>query len=366
MHKHNHDMDNMDKRVQVTAGKLYIIIPCYNEEQVLPLTAPLFRAQLEHLIQQGLVAPTSCILLVDDGSCDQTWTVITQLAQTDDHFVGIRQSRNRGHQNAVLAGLMEVRERCDLTISIDCDGQDDIAAMEAMVRAFNNGYEIVYGVRADRTTDSWFKRVTAQLFYKGMQLLGTEVLYNHADYRLISAQALQALAQFPEVNLFLRGMVPLVGFSSTQVTYKRERRLAGHSHYPLSKMLALALDGITSLSIRPLRLIVAIGLLLLLGSLLLLIYSIILGSGDQQVRWFSVGGLFSSLQLIALGVVGEYVGKTYLETKHRPRYIISDRTGENERRGAAITQAGGGAAGLLFKLVAWSGGPLMNAINRPT
>ena len=234
---------------------LYIIIPCYNEQEVLPITAPLFLKKITDLNEAGKISSESCILFVNDGSKDNTWNIIKELSEKDSHYLGICQSRNRGHQNAVLAGLMEAKDRCDITISIDCDGQDDINAMDDMVDAYLDGCDIVYGVRSKRDTDTFFKRFTAERFYKLLNAMGAEVVFNHADYRLMSSRVLQEFANFKEVNLFLRGMVPLVGFKSTTVTYERHERIAGESHYPLSKMLALAFDGITSLSVKPLRFI---------------------------------------------------------------------------------------------------------------
>ena len=243
---------------------LYIVIPCYNEEEVLPITAPQFLGKLNQLIAQKKIGENSRILFVDDGSRDKTWEIISRLAEEDAHFTGIQQSRNRGHQNAVLAGLMEAKDICDITISIDCDGQDDLNAMDKMVDCYHDGCQIVYGVRQSRETDTFFKRTTAQGFYKLLSLFGVESVYNHADYRLVSSQALQAFAGFGEVNLFLRGMFPLVGFKSTSVYYDRKERLAGKSHYPLAKMLNLAIDGITSLSVKPLRMITALGMVVAL------------------------------------------------------------------------------------------------------
>ena len=309
---------------------LYIIIPCYNEETVLPMTAPLFSDKLRQLTAQGLIAEDSRILFVNDGSCDRTWAIISQLAKQDPHFIGIAQSRNRGHQNAVLAGLMEAKNRCDVTISIDCDGQDDINAMDDMLRQYHAGYEVVYGVRSSRETDTFFKRFTAETFYRFLNVMGVEVVFNHADYRLISSKVLREFADFGEVNLFLRGMIPLVGFPSTSVYYSRKERMAGESHYPLSKMLALALDGITSLSIRPIRLVLILGIVLAFVSLAGIAWAII-----QSIRGFVVPGwasttciicFFGGIQLLSLGIIGEYIGKIYLEVKHRPRYIISERT----------------------------------------
>lgn len=232
---------------------LYIIIPCYNEETVLPITSKMFLDKLTSLIQSNTISNSSRILFVNDGSKDKTWEIICNLAKQDEHFIGISQSRNRGHQNAVLAGLMEAKDKCDITISIDCDGQDDINAMDEMVEQYKQGCEIVYGVRSKRDTDTFFKRFTAEGFYKLLNWMGAEVVYNHADYRLVSSRVLKEFANFKEVNLFLRGMFPLVGFKSTSVYYERHERIAGESHYPLTKMLSLAFDGITSLSIKPIR-----------------------------------------------------------------------------------------------------------------
>ena len=240
---------------------LYIVIPCYNEQDVLPITAPMFLKKISDLSAAGKISPESRVLFVNDGSKDNTWQIICDLAASDPHYLGISQSRNRGHQNAVLAGLMEAKDRCDITISIDCDGQDDINAMDAMVDAYRGGCEIVYGVRSKRDTDTFFKRFTAEGFYKLLNAMGAEVVYNHADYRLMSARALQEFAKFKEVNLYLRGMVPLVGFKSMAVAYERHERIAGESHYPLSKMLGLAFDGITSLSVKPIRFITGFGVL---------------------------------------------------------------------------------------------------------
>ena len=245
---------------------LYIVIPCYNEQEVLPITAPMFLNKLKQLMSDGLISGDSRVMFVNDGSTDGTWDIISKLAAEDEHFIGISQSRNRGHQNALLAGLMEAKDRCDISISIDCDGQDDIDAMDKMIAEYLGGCEVVYGVRSSRETDSFFKRTTAQGFYKLLSAMGAEVVYNHADYRLVSSRVLRELASFKEVNLFLRGMVPLVGFKSTCVEYARCERLAGKSKYPLSKMLSLAADGITSLSVKPLRLITGFGVFVALLS----------------------------------------------------------------------------------------------------
>ncbi len=315
---------------------LWIVVPCYNEEQVLPLTAPMFLQKLQELTDGGKISKNSRILFVNDGSADKTWNIIRELAEKDEHYIGICQSRNRGHQNAVLAGLMEAKDRCDITISIDCDGQDDINAMDRMVDEYLNGAEIVYGVRAKRDTDSFFKRFTAEAFYKLMKTLGADVVFNHADYRLISARVLQHLADYEEVNIFLRGMVPLVGFPSTTVSYDRAERLAGKSHYPLRKMLALAFNGITSLSVKPITLITTIGIGFSFIGLILMIWAVVRAILAQTVAgWAStvcIVCLLGGIQLISMGILGQYIGKTYLETKHRPRYIISARTWEAETR----------------------------------
>ena len=309
---------------------LYIVIPCYNEQEVLPITAPMFLNKLHELAEKKLVSENSRIMFVNDGSSDGTWDIIRALAASDEHYIGISQSRNRGHQNAVLAGLMEAKDSCDISISIDCDGQDDINAMDDMVRAYLDGCDIVYGVRNDRETDSFFKRTTAQGFYKFLSAMGAEIVYNHADYRLISARALHELAKFKEVNLFLRGMVPIVGFKSTSVEYKRAERIAGKSKYPLRKMLALAGDGITSLSIKPLRLIMSFGVIVALLSFVGVIWAIVSALAGRAVAgWASMTCIIcfvSGVQLICMGIIGEYIGKIYMETKQRPRYIISERT----------------------------------------
>ena len=312
---------------------LYIVVPCYNEEAVLPATAPLFLEKLRQLTETGKIAPESRVLFVDDGSRDATWDIIRALARQDEHVLGISQSRNRGHQNAVLAGLMEAKSRCDITISIDCDGQDDPDAMERMVDAYLEGSDVVYGVRASRETDSWFKRTTAQGFYKLMGALGAEVVYNHADYRLLSRRVLEALEGYREVNLFLRGLIPLVGFRSATVEYDRRERLAGESHYPLGKMLSLAMNGITSLSVKPLRMITGFGVIVALVSFIGVIWAIVSALlGRTVAGWASTTCIVcfvSGVQLISLGIIGEYLGKIYLETKARPRYIIRERTWED-------------------------------------
>lgn len=310
--------------------KLVVVVPCYNEEKVLPITSKMFLDEVLDLIAKNKIREDSQILFVNDGSRDMTWNIIEDLSKQNQHFAGISQSRNRGHQNAVLAGLLESKDQCDITISIDCDGQDDIGAMEAMVDEYLAGSDIVYGVRDNRDTDTWFKRTTAQGFYKFLNKMGAEVVYNHADYRLVSSKVLQAFSEFKEVNLFLRGMFPLVGFKSTSVYYKRNERIAGESHYPLRKMLGLAVDGITSLSIKPIQIITNIGIFVSLLGFAGIIWAIVRGlMGVTVSGWASlvcIVCLLGGIQLLSLGVIGQYVGKTYMESKHRPRYIISKST----------------------------------------
>lgn len=312
--------------------KLIVVIPCYNEESVLPITAPLFLEEIKLLVEKDMICGESQILFVNDGSQDKTWDIIRELSRQNSAYTGISLSRNRGHQNALLAGLMEVKDKCDITISIDCDGQDDIRTMEEMVRQYISGCEVVYGVRSSRETDTFFKRSTAQGFYRFMQAMGTDIVYNHADYRLVSAKVLKELAGFEEVNIFLRGMVPLVGFKSTSVFYARSERIAGSTHYPFRKMLALALEGVTSLSVRPLKLISLLGIVTSILSLIGVIWAFLAHmTGAAVSGWPSmicVICLLGGIQLICLGVVGEYIGKIYMEVKHRPRYIISERTEE--------------------------------------
>lgn len=314
--------------------KLMIVIPCYNEEAVLPVTAPMFLKKVTDLAEQGKISQDSRVLFVNDGSKDRTWEIIRQLASENEHYQGICLSRNRGHQNALLGGLMEARTQCDITISIDCDGQDDINAMDEMVDAYMGGAEVVYGVRSSRQTDTFFKRFTAESFYRVMNWMGADVVFNHADYRLLSARVLNELANFKEVNLFLRGMVPLVGFHSTSVYYERHERLAGESHYPLSKMLALAFDGITSLSIRPIKIISSVGIFCCILGLLGILWSIVTAvAGSTVSGWASticIVCFLGGVQLLSIGVLGEYIGKIYLETKQRPKFIISERTTDEQ------------------------------------
>lgn len=308
--------------------KLYLVVPCYNEEEVLPETSSRLKEKFTSLISQGKIGEDSRIVFVNDGSKDKTWELICDLHKSDKLFRGICLSRNRGHQNALLAGLMTVMDECDAAISMDADLQDDINAIDEMIDKYNEGYDVVYGVRSSRKKDTFFKRTTAQGFYKLMRAMGVDTVYNHADYRLMSQRALKGLSEFKEVNLFLRGMVPLIGFRHTTVTYERGERFAGESKYPLKKMLAFAFEGITSLSIKPIRLICTLGVLIFCVSIGMLIYSLIRhfmgytvdGWASLAVSIWALGGI----QLLAIGVIGEYIGKIYLESKHRPRYLISD------------------------------------------
>ena len=305
---------------------LYILAPCYNEAEVLPLTSKIFLDKLNSLITEGKISENSRVAFVDDGSKDETWNIIESLHELDPKFIGVKLSRNRGHQNALLGGMSTVANDCDMIVTIDADAQDDVNAIDKMVDDFNGGAEIVYGVRASRETDTFFKRTTAQGFYKFMTLMGVETVYNHADFRLMSSRAVKALLDFKEVNLFLRGMVPLVGFKSSTVTYDRAPRLAGESKYPLKKMLTFAFDGITSFSIRPIRFITALGGITLILSVIFAIYALISYFVHNTVPGWTSTVLsiwfFGSLQLIATGVVGEYIGKIYLEAKGRPRFFI--------------------------------------------
>ena len=310
------------------AETLYLVIPCYNEEEMLPITAKALTEKMNELIGSGKVSRRSKVMLVDDGSKDKTWEVIEKLHSSDPSgiFTGIKLSRNRGHQNALLAGLMTARNYADILISMDADLQDDINAIDGMLEKRAEGCEIVYGVRSSRDTDTAFKRNTARGYYKMLEMMGVEITYDHADYRLMSKRAVDALAEFREVNLFLRGMVPMVGFKSDIVKYKRNERVAGESKYPLKKMLAFAVEGITSLSVKPIRFITSLGVCIFVISIIMLIYFLITKAmGDTVKGWAStivsvwaIGGL----QMLAIGVIGEYIGKIYLETKARPKFIV--------------------------------------------
>lgn len=308
---------------------LYLVIPCYNEEQVLPLTSGKFKSKLEELIEAETISPESRVMFVNDGSKDTTWDILSKLCEEDEKYCAISLSRNRGHQNALIAGLMEAKKHADITISMDCDGQDDINAIGQMVDEYAKGSEIVFGVRNDRTTDSWFKRTTAQSYYKVLRGMGVEIIPDHADYRLMSARVLNALEGYSEVNLFLRGIIPQLGFKQSVVYYSRAEREAGTTHYPLSKMAALAIDGITSFSVRPLRMITVLGMLVAFLSFVGIIYVLAsFISGYYVDGWASTTCIIcfvSGIQMISLGVIGEYIGKIYLETKQRPRYFVAER-----------------------------------------
>ncbi|MDD3747561.1 MAG: glycosyltransferase family 2 protein [Anaerostipes sp.] len=309
---------------------LYLIIPCYNEEAILTEASSYFFEKIHSLIGQDIIDNNSRILFVDDGSSDQTWDIIDFLSVKHEHCMGISLSHNSGQQNALLAGLMEAKNHCDITITIDCDGQDDIQAVDEMISAFLAGNDIVYGVRNSRKSDHIFKRTTAQLFYKLLHFLGVETVSNHSDYRLLSNQVLCELSNYKEVNLYLRGMIPLLGFQHTCVYYDRKIRMNGTSHYPLGKMISLALDGITSFSSKPIRMISSFGILVAGFSFLGVLWSIIgTFQGHTVPGWASTTCFIcflSGVQIISLGIIGEYIGKIYLETKHRPRYIIYKRT----------------------------------------
>lgn len=321
---------------------LYFVIPCFNEEAVLTITNTLFLNKLTELIAAGEIAEESRILFVDDGSRDKTWEIISNLHRQNAHFEGLKLSRNRGHQNALLAGLMTAKQYADVTVSIDCDGQDDIDAVNNMLREYKDGAEIVYSVRAARDTDTKFKRNTATGFYRLLRFMGAEVVFNHADYRLMSRRALEGLSEFHEVNLFLRGLIPLVGFKSSSVYYDRKERMAGESHYPLSKMLSLAFNGITSLSVRPLKMITGLGFFISMVSLLAVLVTVIIKLVGYTVQgWTSllcVIFLLGGIQIFCLGVIGEYIGKMYEETKARPRYIVEEDTLQETSETDDVTQ----------------------------
>jgi glycosyltransferase involved in cell wall biosynthesis len=307
---------------------LYIVSPCYNEQEVLPETCRRLTQKLDALIAVKLVSADSRIMFVDDGSKDDTWRLIAQYHKDNPYVTGLKLSRNRGHQNALLAGLMTAKEYADIVVSLDADLQDDIDAIDAFIEKHKGGCDIVYGVRSSRKTDSFFKRFTAQLFYKLMHFLGAEIIYNHADYRLMSRRSLDALEQFRETNLFLRGIVPLIGLKSDIVYYERHERFAGESKYPLKKMLGFAAEGIFSFSIKPIKMITSLGIIVFTASILMLLYSLVSFLRGVTVQgWTSI--LFSvwalgGLQLLAIGVIGEYIGKIYLETKSRPKFIIDE------------------------------------------
>ena len=305
---------------------LYLVIPCYNEEAVLHETAKQLLEKMNSMFDRGMISRESKIMFVNDGSRDKTWEIIRELHESNPIYSGVKLSRNKGHQNALLAGLMTAKEKADMAISLDADLQDDVDVIDKMVEKYYEGNDVVYGVRSARDTDTFFKKFTAEGFYKIMQAMGVEIVFNHADYRLMSKRALEGLSEFREVNLFLRGIVPLIGYKSDIVTYERHERFAGESKYPLKKMLAFATDGITSFSIKPIRMITTCGFLIFAISLIMLIYFLVVhfmgrtvhGWTSTIVSIWAIGGL----QLLAIGIVGEYIGKIYLETKARPKYII--------------------------------------------
>ena len=305
---------------------LYIVVPCYNEEEVLSETASRLKKKMCSLNENGIIDDESRVMFVDDGSRDKTWEMISSLVEEDKLFSGVKLSKNRGHQNALLAGLMTAKQYADCVISMDADLQDDIDAVDRFLEKYNAGNDVVYGVRSSRKKDTAFKRITAQGFYKFMKLLGVDIVYNHADYRLMSKRALDALEQYSEVNLFLRGIVPLIGFKWDTVEYERNERFAGKSKYPLKKMLSFAFDGITSFSIRPIRIITSLGFLIFLASLISVIVLLILKLFGSTVQgWTTLMAsiwMIGGIQLLSLGVIGEYIGKIYKEVKARPRYII--------------------------------------------
>ena len=305
---------------------IYLVLPCYNEVAVLHETSSRLKVKMNQLISENKISKDSRVTFVDDGSKDNTWSIIEELKESDELFAGVKLSRNRGHQNALLAGLMTVKDYCDAAISLDADLQDDINVIDKFIDRFIDGCDVVYGVRSDRKTDTVFKRTTAQGFYKVMKLLGVDIVYNHADYRLMSKRALDALEEFEEVNLFLRGIVPLIGYKSDVVLYERNERFAGESKYPLKKMLSFAFEGITSFSVKPIKLILDIGLIMFTTSLLFLIYFIALWCLGKTVEgWATIVvsiWMLGGVQLLCLGVIGEYIGKIYIETKKRPKFII--------------------------------------------
>ena len=305
---------------------IYLVLPCYNEEAVLHETSSRLKVKMNQLISENKISKDSRVTFVDDGSKDNTWSIIEELKESDELFAGVKLSRNRGHQNALLAGLMTVKDYCDAAISLDADLQDDINVIDKFIDRFMDGCDVVYGVRSDRKTDTVFKRTTAQGFYKVMKLLGVDIVYNHADYRLMSKRALDALEEFEEVNLFLRGIVPLIGYKSDVVLYERNERFAGESKYPLKKMLSFAFEGITSFSVKPIKLILDIGIIMFTTSLLFLIYFIALWCLGKTVEgWATIVvsiWMLGGIQLLCLGIIGEYIGKIYIETKKRPKFII--------------------------------------------
>ena len=311
---------------RLSKNKLYIVVPCYNEQEVLYETTKRLTVKLEKMVEQKLISDASRIVYVDDGSKDKTWEIIEELYQSNPFVMGIKSSRNRGHQNTLLEGLFTVKDDCDMVVSMDADLQDDIEVLDQFVEKYNEGCEVVYGVRSSRKTDTWFKKTTAESYYKFLALMGVNIVYNHADYRLLSKRAIEELANYKEVNLFLRGLVPMIGFKSDKVEYERNERFAGESKYPLKKMLSFAFDGITSLSIQPIRMISGLGGLIFVISIILLIYFIVGACSGRTVHgWattivsiWAIGGI----QLLSIGIIGEYIGKIYMESKERPRFVV--------------------------------------------
>lgn len=308
---------------------LYLVVPCYNEQAVLPVTAKVFLNKISQIVDDGIVSKDSRIMFVDDGSRDNTYNIICDLAKEDERVCAVKLSRNCGHQKALLAGLMEAKDKCDIAVSLDCDGQDDVNAIDSMIECYLDGCDIVYAVRRNRESDSAFKRTSAQLFYKFLKIMGAQTVYNHADYRLLSKKAIEALSRYKEVNLYLRGMVSLVGFKSTCVYYDRLPRVAGKSKYPLYKMISLALEGITSFTVKPIRIITTIGFLIAIISFIGIVWSVIARLiGNTVSGWASTVAIIcflGGIQILSIGVIGEYIGKIYIETKHRPRYIIDEK-----------------------------------------
>lgn len=313
---------------------LYVVVPCYNEEEVLKETTNRLNGKLKGMINSKKISSKSKVLYVNDGSKDNTWEIIKNISKDNSMFTGLTLSRNRGHQNALLAGLMTAKEYADVVISMDADLQDDINAIDEMIDKYYEGSDIVYGVRSARKTDTFFKKTTAQSFYKLMEKMGVEIIYNHADYRLASKRVLNELEKYEEVNLFLRGMFPLIGFKSDIVYYERSERFAGESKYPLKKMLNFAWDGITSFSVKPIRLVLSLGLIIFFVSIIMMVYSLISKfSGNAVDGWtFIVCSIWlvAGIQMLSIGIIGEYIGKIYNETKHRPKYIISENLMEKK------------------------------------
>lgn len=315
---------------------LFIVVPCYNEEEVLKETTKRLNDKLNNLIKMKKISSQSKVLYVNDGSKDKTWELIKVIHNNNSMFWGLSLSRNRGHQNALLAGLMTAKEYADIIISMDADLQDDINAIDEMIEKYNEGSEIVYGVRNSRKKDTWFKRNTALAYYRFLKFMGVDIVYNHADYRLTSKRVLNELEKYGEVNLFLRGIFPLIGFKHDVVYYERHERFAGKSKYPLKKMLHFAWDGITSFSIKPIKMVLSIGIIIFVVSLFVMVYSLIV-----KLLGFTVSGwtfivcsiwLLAGVQMLSIGLIGEYVGKIYSETKHRPRYIIDETLKENQNK----------------------------------